>query len=65
LYYKILEPLGFNVKVYPHNHTCGAEVLQDNYGKSDKKYRFAQFCSGINPNSPEAALSLMCIATRH
>ncbi|MHC5830490.1 MAG: class I SAM-dependent methyltransferase, partial [Nostoc sp.] len=29
LYYKILEPLGFNVKVYPHNHTCGAEVLQD------------------------------------
>jgi SAM-dependent methyltransferase len=28
LYYKILEPLGFNVKIYPHNHTVGAEVLQ-------------------------------------
>lgn len=65
LYYKILEPLGFSVKIYPHNHTVGAEVLQGNYGESDKKYRFAQFWSGINPNSPQAALSLMCVATRN
>ncbi|MEH1909916.1 MAG: class I SAM-dependent methyltransferase [Nostoc sp.] len=65
LYYKILEPLGFSVKVYPHNHTVGAEVFQGNHGKSDKKYRLAQLWSGINPNSPEAALSLMCVATRH
>ena len=65
LYYKVLEPLGFSVKVYPHNHTVGAEVLQGNYGESDKKYRFAQLWSGINPNSPQAALSLMCVATRH
>ncbi|MEH1768345.1 class I SAM-dependent methyltransferase [Nostoc sp.] len=65
LYYKVLEPLGFSVKVYPHNHTVGAEVLQGNYGESDKKYRLAQLWSGINPNSPQAALSLMCIATRH
>ena len=64
LYYKTLEPLGFTVKVYPHNHTVGAEVLQGNYGQSDRKYRFAQLVSGINPNSPEAALSLMCVATR-
>ncbi|MHC5738921.1 class I SAM-dependent methyltransferase [Nostoc sp.] len=64
-YYKILEPLGFSVKVYPHNHTVGAEVLLGNYGKSDNKYRFAQLCSLINPNSPLAALSLMCVATRH
>ncbi|MEH2458733.1 class I SAM-dependent methyltransferase [Nostoc sp.] len=64
LYYKILEPLGFSVKVYPHNHTVGAEVLQGNYGESDKKYRLAQLWSGINPNSPQAALSLMCVATR-
>ncbi|MEH2060475.1 MAG: class I SAM-dependent methyltransferase [Nostoc sp.] len=65
LYYKVLEPLGFSVKVYPHNHTVGAEVLQGNYGESDKKYRLAQLWSGINPNSPQAALSLMCVATRH
>lgn len=65
LYYKVLEPLGFSVKVYPHNHTVGAEVLLGNYGKSDKKYRFAQLSSGINPNSSLAALSLMCVATRH
>ncbi|MBW4557096.1 MAG: class I SAM-dependent methyltransferase [Trichormus sp. ATA11-4-KO1] len=65
LYDKILKPLGFNVKVYPHNHTVGAQVLQGHYGKSDKKYRLAQLCSGINPNSPQAALSLMCVATRH
>lgn len=64
-YHKALEPLGFTVKVYPHNHTVGAEVLQGNYGQSHWKYRFAQLVSGINPNSPEAALSLMCVATRH
>ncbi|MEA5504506.1 class I SAM-dependent methyltransferase [Halotia wernerae UHCC 0503] len=64
-YYKTLEPLGFTVKVYPHNHTLGAEVLQGDYGESDKKYRLAQLCSGINPNSSQAALSLMCVATRH
>ncbi|WP_017317448.1 class I SAM-dependent methyltransferase [Mastigocladopsis repens] len=65
LYYQTLEPLGFNVKVYPHNHTVGAEVLQGNYGRSQIKYRLSQSLSGINPNSPEAALSLMCVARRN
>ncbi|MEH1920168.1 class I SAM-dependent methyltransferase [Nostoc sp.] len=65
LYYKVLVSKGFHVKIYPHNHTVGAEVLLGNYGKSNKKYRLAQLCSGINPNSPLAALSLMCVATRH
>ncbi|MDF5717082.1 MAG: class I SAM-dependent methyltransferase [Rhizonema sp. NSF051] len=64
MYYQTLEPLGFTVKVYPHNHTLGAEVLQGNYGRSALKYRFSQWLSGINPNSPEAALSLMCVARR-
>ncbi|MEH2326883.1 MAG: hypothetical protein V7K32_25625 [Nostoc sp.] len=57
-----MEPLGFGIKVYPHNHTVGAEELLGNYGKSDKNYRLAQLCSGINPNSLLAALSLMCVA---
>lgn len=66
LYYQTLEPLGFIVKVYPHNHTVGAEVLQGIYGRSHMKYRrFRQWLSGINPNSPEAALSLMCVARRN
>ncbi|WP_373530711.1 class I SAM-dependent methyltransferase [Nostoc sp.] len=64
LYHQILEPLGFTVKLYPHNHTVGAEVLQGNYGRSSWKCRLAQILSGINPELPEAALSLMCIATR-
>ncbi|MEL7244996.1 MAG: class I SAM-dependent methyltransferase [Cyanobacteria bacterium J06636_27] len=63
-YYQTLEPLGFRVKVYPHNHTVGAEVLQGNYGKADIKYRFSQWLCGINSKSPKAALSLMCIAQR-
>ncbi|BAZ32903.1 hypothetical protein NIES4074_54100 [Cylindrospermum sp. NIES-4074] len=65
LFTKILEPLGFTVKLYPHNHTIGAHVLQGNYGQADRKYRFAQLLSGINPDSPQAALSLMCVATRN
>ena len=64
-YYQVLEPLGFTVNVYPHNHTVGAEVLQGNYGQAQMKYRYAQWLSGINPNSSEAALSLMCVARRN
>ncbi|WP_026733414.1 class I SAM-dependent methyltransferase [Fischerella sp. PCC 9605] len=64
LYYQVLEPLGFIVKLYPHNHTVGAEVLEGNYGRAFWKCRLAQRLSGIEPDSPKAALSLMCIATR-
>ncbi len=64
LYYEILKPLGFQVELYPHNHTVGVEVLRGNYGKSSWKCRVAQRLSGINPNTPEAALSLMCVARR-
>lgn len=63
LFYQTLEPLNFTVKVYPHNHDLGAEVFQNNYGRPSRKYRIGQRLSGINPNSPQAALSLMCIAT--
>ncbi|MBE9050285.1 class I SAM-dependent methyltransferase [Nostocales cyanobacterium LEGE 11386] len=64
-YYQVLEARGFTVKVYPHNHTLGAEVLQGNYGRSVSKYRLSQWLSGINSDLPEAALSLMCIAKRN
>lgn len=65
MFYQILEPLGFTVKLYPNNHTTGAEVLQGNYGRALWKCRLAQRLSGINPDSPEAALSLMCVANRN
>lgn len=62
-FHQILEPLGFTVKIYPHNHTVGAEALQGDYGSPPHwRYRLAQRLSGIDPNSPEAALSLLCVA---
>ncbi|YAF97873.1 MAG: class I SAM-dependent methyltransferase [Nodularia sp. CChRGM 3473] len=64
MFYEVLEPMGFEVKVYPHNHTVGVEALKGNYGRPFWKYRLTQRLSGINPHSPEAALSLMCVA-RH
>ncbi len=64
LYEQILEPLKFTVDLYPHNHTTGAETLKGKYGKSFWKCRLAQRLSGINADSPEAALSLMCVASR-
>lgn len=63
-YHEILEPLGFKVEVYPHSHTVGAEIFEGNYGQLSWKYRLGQQLSGIDPDSPEAALSLMCIARR-
>lgn len=63
-YHSILEPMGFSVQVYPHNHDVGASIFQGEIGRSGQKYRLAQWFSGINPDSPEAALSLMCVARR-
>lgn len=64
LYHQTLAPLGFNVNLYAHNHNVGAGVLEGNYGRAIWKCRLAQRLSGINPNTPEAALSLMCVARR-
>lgn len=65
LYYETLEPLGFTVKLYFHNETIGAEALQGNYGRSHWRMRLLQRLSGINPDSAEAALSVLCIAKRN
>ena len=64
MYNDVLKPLGFTVNLYPHSHKVGAEVLEENYGKSFGKCRLAQQLSGINPDTPQAALSLMCVASR-
>ena len=64
VYYRILEPLGFEVKVLPHNHDLGVEVLEGKIGRMSWKRRLAQRLSGINPDTLEAAQSIMCIAKR-
>ena len=66
LFYQTLEPLNFTIKLYPHNNTGGTEVLQGDYGKPPHwRYRVGQILSGIDPNTPGAQLSLMCVATRN
>jgi ubiquinone/menaquinone biosynthesis C-methylase UbiE len=64
VYYQTLEPLGLEVKIFPHNHDLGTEVLEGNIGRMSWKRRLVQRLSGIDPDRPEAAQSLMCIATR-
>jgi len=64
LYYSVLEKQGFDVKIFPHNNTLGAEVLNGNMGRANFKYRLAQRLSGMNPADPSSALSLMCVARK-
>ena len=62
LYHSVLDEQNFDVKVYPHNNTLGSEVLNGNMGRANLKYRLAQRLSGMNPENPSSALSLMCVA---
>ncbi|QJD96962.1 class I SAM-dependent methyltransferase [Mucilaginibacter robiniae] len=64
LFESVLEPHGFDVKVYPHNHDLGEEVLQGNIGNPEMKYKIGNILSGRNPSLPSSALSLMCVAKR-
>jgi ubiquinone/menaquinone biosynthesis C-methylase UbiE len=64
LFESTLQPLGFDVKVFAHNHTIGEEVLQGVSGKADFKYVLGNILSGRNPSSPKSALTLMCIAKK-
>jgi ubiquinone/menaquinone biosynthesis C-methylase UbiE len=63
-YHSILEPMGFSTQVYPHNHDLGSAIFQGQIGRSSWKYRVSQRLSGVDPNSSESALSLMCVAHR-
>ena len=63
-FHETLEPLGFLVRLFPHNRTAGAEVLQGEYGRSAWNIRLAQRLSGVNPDSAEGALVMMCVAQR-
>jgi ubiquinone/menaquinone biosynthesis C-methylase UbiE len=62
LFESVLEPHGFDVKIYPHNHVLGKEVFDGNTGVAELKYKLGHILSGRNPASPSSALSLMCVA---
>lgn len=62
LFHKVLRPSGFDVQIYRHNHRLGAEVLKGQRGAAVLRWRVVQILSGLNPNAPESALSLMCLA---
>lgn len=64
VYYRVLQPLGFEVKLFPHNHDLGSEVLTGKIGKMSWKRRLVQRLSGIDPDTPAAAQSIMCVAKR-
>ncbi len=64
VYYKTLEPLGFEVNIFPHNHDLGIEVLAGAIGKMPWRRRLAQRLSGIDPDTPESAQSIMCVAKK-
>jgi SAM-dependent methyltransferase len=64
MYGRVLEPLGFEIKLFPHNHTVGAAVLAGEWGKAPWLMRLAQQLSGMNPDAIESAQSVMCVARR-
>lgn len=64
LFYSTLESMGFRVQLFPHNRTVGAEVLQGKLGRSSWNIRLSQWLSGVDPDSAEGALVMMCVARR-
>ncbi|MGB3615657.1 MAG: class I SAM-dependent methyltransferase [Elainellaceae cyanobacterium] len=62
LYHRVLDPLGFNLAIYPHNHQIGADVFQGHCGKAPWYIRMAQQLSGIKSDQTAAAQSIMCVA---
>jgi SAM-dependent methyltransferase len=64
LYHQVLTPLGFDIQLFPHNHTLGSEVLQGQWGKSPNIVRYAQKLSGLDPDAITSAQSILCIAKR-
>ena len=64
LFETILEPLGFKVNIYPHNHILGKEVFEGKTGPVEFKYKLGNLLSGRNPWADSSALSLMCVTTK-
>ncbi|KAI9133687.1 class I SAM-dependent methyltransferase [Acaryochloris sp. CCMEE 5410] len=60
-----LQPKGFQVNLFPHNQTVGADILKGVQGEFPHwRYGLGQRLSGIDSRSPEAALSLLVVAQK-
>ena len=64
LFLNVLEPMGFNVKLYPHGHVANADVFKGSRGSNTAFVRMVQRASGIDPDQDDSQLSIMCVATR-
>jgi SAM-dependent methyltransferase len=64
MYFNILEPMGFNVKLYPHGHIAGEDIFKGSRGSQTALPRFVQLASGIDPDKGDSHLSLMCVASK-
>jgi ubiquinone/menaquinone biosynthesis C-methylase UbiE len=54
----------FEVKTYPHNNLVGADVFAGRRGTAPFMMRGTQRLSGIDPDQPSGAITMMCVATR-
>ena len=61
---KTLLAAGLEVKLYPHNNFVGADVFTGRRGRAFFMFRAAQRLSGIQPDLPSGAITLMCVAKR-
>lgn len=61
---RVLTPLGFDVRTYPHGHIAGAELLDHGHSTNTLWTRMAQKAAGLDPDAANFQLSVMCVA-RH
>lgn len=64
LFESVLIPGRFDLGIFPHNHDVGREIFDGDRGRAAWKFRIAQRLSGLDPDSPAAALSLLCRARK-
>lgn len=62
---RVLKPLGFSVKTYPHAHIAGEEIFHDEKGLRSTLERLAQLAAGLDPDANDLQLSVMCVAVKN
>ncbi|MDO9238204.1 MAG: class I SAM-dependent methyltransferase [Aquabacterium sp.] len=65
MFAEVLEPLGFSVRLYPHGHVAGPEIMSSDRGSNTALLRLAQRASGVDPDASDLQLSVMCVAVRN
>lgn len=64
LFHRVLDPMGFEIHLYPHNMRIGKDIVRGLRGRGPRYVRFSQRLTGVDPNSEKGAMMLMCVATR-